>query len=383
MSDIKVAKRLNNFGEYIFSKLEKKVSEVELQSKRKVLNFGPGNPDVKPSRLYLNKFCKLIKSKDAHLYPGFSANNEFIEALIQWYQKRFNVALQKDELFPLLGAKDGVSHLPMALLDEEDKVLVPDPGYPAFTDPALMIGGKVVYYSLLEENDFKISLSELDEKVADKTKFIWVNFPSNPTGQVASVEELEKIVTFAKQHNILIVYDNAYSEITFDGLVAPSILQINGAKNIAVELGSFSKTFSFAGFRMGWIVGNREVIAALAKVKSQMDSGLSTPLQRLGAYALTNTDERWYKHMLKSYQERRDIIAQYLKKLGLKFSIPKGSLYIWAKIPPSAKTCEDYCMQLLEEKQILLTPGTAFGKNGERFVRVSICVNIDNIEEYF
>lgn len=383
MGKIKLSKRLNNFGEYVFSKLGKKVKEVEIESKRKVLNFGPGNPDFPPSTLYINKLCEFIKDNDSHLYPGFGANEQFTDALIYWYKKRFGVDLEKQELFPLLGAKDGVSHLPLALLDEGGEVLAPDPGYPAFTDPALMIGGKVVYYDLLEETDFKISILKLEQKISDKTKFIWINFPSNPTGQVATLKELEEIVSFAKKHNILIVYDNAYSEITFDGFIAPSILQIHGARDIAVELGSFSKTFSFAGFRMGWVVGNKEIVAALAKVKSQMDSGLSIHLQELGAYALTNTNEEWYQKMLRSYQERRVVISQHLKKLGLTFSLPKGSLYIWAKIPESDINSEDYCMQLLEEKQILLTPGSAFGKNGERYVRVSICINIDNINEYF
>lgn len=383
MSKIKTAGRLNNFGEYVFSKLGKKVKEIELVSGRKVLNFGLGNPDYPPSKLYLDKFCEFINEQNTHLYPGFGANEEFSNALINWYQKRFQVTLEKSQIFPLLGAKDGVSHLPLALLDEGDEVLVPDPGYPAFTDPTLMIGGKVIYYDLLEKNNFKISFSEIEKKVTDKTKFIWVNFPGNPTGQVISLEELEKIVAFAKKHKIIIVYDNAYSEITFDNFIAPSILQIDGAKDVAVELGSFSKTFSFAGFRMGWIVGNKEIIAALAKVKSQMDSGLSTPLQNLGAFALTNTDKDWYQKMITSYQERRQIIAGHLKKLGLQFTLPKGSLYIWAKIPQSAKNAEDYCMQLLKDRQILLTPGTAFGKNGQRYVRVSICVNIDNINKYF
>lgn len=383
MSKIRTAKRLNNFDEYVFSKLGNKVKEIELISKRKVLNFGPGNPDFPPDKLYLDKFCEFINEENAHLYPSFGAIEEFSNALINWYQKRFNVTLEKSELFPTLGAKDGVAHLPLALLDEGDEVLVPDPGYPAFSDPALMVGAKVIYYDLLEENDFKISLSELEKKVSDKTKFIWVNFPSNPTGQVVDLEELGKIVIFAKKHNILIVYDNAYSEITFDGFIAPSILQINGAKEIAVELGSFSKTFSFAGFRMGWVVGNKEIIKALAKVKSQMDSGLSIPLQKLGAFALTNMDLRWHQQMLESYQQRRDIVAVYLKKLGLSFLKSSGSLYIWAKIPSDAKDSEEFCIQLLEKKQILLTPGTAFGKNGKRYVRVSICINIDKIEEYF
>lgn len=383
MSKIKIAKRLNNIGEYVFSELEKKVLEIELKSKRKVLNFGAGNPDVPPNPLYIDKLSQFINDKDAHLYPGFGANKQFADALKNWYKKRFNVELEKEELLPLLGAKDGVSHLPLALLDKGDQVLVPDPGYPGFTDPAIMIGGKVVYYDLLEENDFKISLSEIKNKISNKTKFIWLNFPSNPTGQVATLDELEKIVGLAKKNNILIVFDNAYSEITFDEYIAPSILQVNGAKNIAVELGSFSKTFSFAGFRMGWIVGNSKVIQALAKIKSQMDSGLSTPLQKLGAFALNNFDKDCHQNMILSYKKRRDIIAGYLKKSGLDFSISKGGLYIWARIPDTAKTSEEFCMKLLKERQILFTPGGAFGKNGEGFVRVSFCVDIDNIEEYF
>ncbi len=383
MSSFQFAKRLEIFPEYIFSRLSKIVEEVENQTDKKVLSFGPGSPDIKPSNLYIEKFIEFIQENNAHLYPGYGAIPEFSEALIKWYKERFNLTLDKAEILPLLGAKDGVAHLPLALLDEGDEVLVPDPGYPAFTDPALMIGAKVVYYDLLEKNNFRIDLSELVKKISGKTKFIWINFPANPTGQVATIDELKELVAFARKHSIFIVYDNAYAEITFDGFTAPSILQIDGAKDIAVEIGSFSKTFSFAGFRMGWIIGNREVIEALSKVKSQMDSGMSTPLQKLGAFALTNMDKVWYQNMISSYRERREIIAKHLKSLGLTFSMPKGSLYIWAKIPSDARNCEDYCMQLLRKKQILFTPGTAFGKNGDRYIRVSICVNINKIGSYF
>lgn len=377
------AQRLDNFGEYIFSKLAKKIKEVEDKSKRRVLSFGVGNPDFSPSSLYLDKLSEFIKEKEAHLYPGFGAGKEFTRALINWYKKRFNVVLKDDELFPLLGAKDGVSHMPLALLDPGDEVLVPDPGYPAYSDPAIMVGAKIIYYDLVEKNDFKVSLSQLEKKISKKTKFIWVNFPANPTGQVATLGELEEIVNFAKKHNILIIYDNAYSEITFDNFTAPSILQIKEAWDICLEMGSFSKTFSFAGFRMGWVVGNKEMIAALAKVKSQMDSGFSMPLQKLGAFALTHNDRKWHQQMIKSYQTRRDIISKHLLSLGLQFSLPKGGLYIWAKIPKTFRNAEEFALKMLEEKQILFTPGTAFGKNGNNFVRVSICVNINEINKYF
>lgn len=379
----KPAKRLQHFPEYIFSRLNKEVAKVEAETGRKVLNFGAGSPDVPPSPEYVEKLNEFIHDPKAHVYPGYGPIPEFRDALITWYKNRFGVTLEGDEVYSLFGEKQAIALLPLAFLDEGDEVLIPDPGYQGFTGPAVMIGAKAVYYDLLEENNYKIILEELQTKVTDKTKFIWVNSPSNPLGSVASIDELTAIVAFAKRHNIFIVYDNAYSEITFDSYIAPSILQIDGAKDVAVEINSFSKSFSLAGYRLGWIVGNKDIIATLAKVKSQMDSGISRPLQQLGAYVLNNPDKKWQEEMIKSYKERRDRIASNLDKLGLTFTLPKASLYIWAKIPDNATDSEAYAMQLLHEKQILLTPGTAFGSNGKRHVRVSICVNIDTIEEYF
>jgi LL-diaminopimelate aminotransferase len=375
--------RLNNVPEYIFSRLSKMVATVEKNTGKKVLNLGPGSPDVPPSKKYIGKLIEYIQNRDAHTYPPYGASKDFSDALIQWYSQRFGVSISQEEILPLVGAKDGVAHLPLALINEGDEVLIPDPGYPAFTNPLLMVGGVPVFYDLTETNNFKIDLSSLEKKVTAKTKMMWVNFPSNPTGQVVTHKELEGIVAFAKRHNIILIYDNAYSEITFDGFKAPSILEIEGAHDIAVEIGSFSKSFSFAGFRMGWIVGNRTVLSALAKTKSQIDSGLSMPLQHLGAYALTHQDTLWHTRMVANYKKRRDIIAKHLKTLGLTFSLSPGSLYIWAKIPDSSYNSETFAMDLLTNKQILVTPGTAFGQNGTRYVRVSICVNIDKIGEYF
>ena len=377
-----IARRIENFPEYIFSRLAKQVADVEQTTGRKVLSFGAGTPDVRPSKKYIEKLSEFLNEPDAHLYPGYGAIPEFASALMSWYKKRFGVDLAEHELLPLLGAKDGISHLPLALADEGDEVLVPNPGYPGFTGPALMLGIRIVTYDLLESNDFKLDLTELEKKLTDKTKFVWINFPSNPTGQVATITEIKKVVDWAKQRQVFLVYDNAYSEITFDGFRAPSIMQIPGAKDIAVEIGSFSKSFSFAGFRMGWIVGNPEVIAALAKVKSQVDSGMSIPLQKLGAFALTHPDASWHNKMIASYKSRRDIILSRLTNLGLDFVLPKGGLYVWAKIKDPNVSSEEFCMRLLGEKQVLVTPGTVFGKNGEGFVRISICVNIDNIDEY-
>lgn len=375
--------RLNNFSEYIFFTLAKKTKEIEKKTNRKVFNLSIGSPDFPPSKKLINKLKQFISEPNSHLYPGYGAIAEFSQALINWYKTRFSVNIDENELYPLLGAKDGVNHLTMALVDQGDEVLIPDPGYPAFTGSALLIGAKPIYYDLVEKNNYSIDISKLRKKLTTKTKFIWINFPSNPSGKVADVNGLKDLVDFAKQNNIWIIYDNCYSEITYDGYVAPSILQIKGAKDVAVEINSFSKTFSLAGFRIGWAVGNRKIIKALAKIKSQTDSGMSIPLQKLGAYALDNFDISWHKKMIASYEKRRDILSVNLKKLGLRCKNPKGGLYFWLKIPDNYDDSTEYCFELLENKKILVAPGTAFGKNGEKFVRISFCSDITNINRYF
>ncbi len=361
-----VSKRLNRFPEYIFSRLSKRTS-------KNVLDLSIGSPDFAPSQIYIKKLKEYIDEPASHMYPGYGAIPEFTEGLQSWYAQRFHVRLEENELYPLLGSRDGVAHLPLALCDKGDEILVPDPGYPAFSGPALMIGVKPIYYNLA------IDYKELEKKVSAKTKYIWVNYPSNPTGEVTTIRELKLLVEFAKKHNIWLLYDNAYSEITFDGYIAPSILQIVGAKDIAVEIGSFSKTFSFAGFRMGWIVGNSKIISALAKVKSQMDSGMATPLQKMGAYALMNPDREWQTNMIESLTKRRNKIITYLGTLDLHAEKCLGGLYLWVKIPDNYSNSDTYSTKLLEENQILVTPGTAFGKNGTWYIRVSFCGTIDNI----
>lgn len=379
---MKLSKRLNRFPEYVFSELGRRKREVEKKTGRKVLDLSIGTPTYPPSKKYIEAFKEFIEDPHAHLYPGYGATGEFSSALINWYKERFGVSLNEDELLPLIGGKDGVAHLPLALLDAGGEALVPDPGYPGFSGPVLMFDAKVVTYNLTERNGFKPDLAELEKKVSDKTSYMWVNFPSNPTGQVASLKDLAPLVNFAKKHNIILVYDNAYAEITY-GFIAPSILEISGAKDVAVELGSFSKSHSFAGFRMGWMVGNKEVIGALAKVKSQMDSGMTLPLQMLGAYALTHPDQAWKKEMLTSYIRQRDQVAKLLAASGFEFELPKGGLYIWAKIPAGYKDSLDFCLEWLARRQILFAPGVAFGKNGKNYVRVCFSANIEDIEGYF
>jgi len=278
---MQLANRLGYFPEYIFSRLAKTVKEVEAKSGRKVLNFGIGSPDFPPSKIYLNKLAQFYQDPNAHIYPGYGAIPEFTSAVINWYQKRFQVNLAENELFPLLGSKEGIAYLVLALTNPGDEILVPDPGYPSFAATALMFKVKPVYYNLTKANNFKPVLKELEKLVNKKTKLIWVNFPSNPTGQVINLKELGMIAEFAYKHRIYLAYDNTYAEITFGKYITSSILQIKRVKDFVIELQSLSKTFSFAGFRIGWLAGSSQIVAAIAKIKSQFDSGLSQPLQKL------------------------------------------------------------------------------------------------------
>ncbi|MEI6327189.1 MAG: pyridoxal phosphate-dependent aminotransferase [Candidatus Roizmanbacteria bacterium] len=376
------ARRLDKVNEYVFASLAKSAWSWEKETGKKILDLSVGSPTFPPSVEYVNKLKEYMSEPASYLYPGYGAIPAFSDGLIQWYKTRFGVDVKKDELFPLLGGKDGVSHIPLALVDEGDEILVPNPGYPAFVGPALMLGAKVVPYSLPEDTHFKLSISEIEQKISSKTKLIWVNFPSNPTGQVASREELEQLVALCKKRNIWLIYDNAYAEIAYDGYVSPSILQVPGAIDVAVEIGSFSKMYSFAGFRMGWIVGNPEVIAAVAKVKSQFDSGLSYPLQKLGAYVLTHPDLAWHANMIGQYQKNKQMLIQMCAGLGLQTYDPQGSLYLWAKIPDRYGDSAEYAMELMKTKHILVTPGTAFGSGGVRHVRLSFSSDISQLHHY-
>jgi len=375
------AKRLLVFPEYPYAELARMKQEVEKRGNCTVLDLSIGSPTFPPYKGYIDKMTEFIANDKSHLYPAAGAILELKKAIQDWYKKRFNVILADNELYPLIGAKDGVSHVPLALLNEGDEILIPDPGYPGFTGPALMVGAKPVYYKLPESGDSL--LQQIEEKISSKTKALWINSPGNPTGYTCTLQDLKQLVEFAKQKNIIILFDNAYSEITFGTYKAPSILEIEGAIEVAVEIGSFSKTFSFAGFRMAWIVGNSNVIAAVAKVKSQMDSGLMHPLQLLGAYALNHFNEEWHSSMVEFYKNNRDSLVVAFKNSGHTVTTPSGALYLWIPIPDVFKNGFEYTKFLLEKHHILVTPGGVFGPGGERYIRVSYSSDISNIANYF
>jgi len=379
---MQVSKRLEQFPEYIFSKLAKEAKIQEKITGKKILNLSIGSPSFSPSKLYIQKLKEFIDFPGSTLYPGYGATSSFAHGLIDWYKTRFNVDLNENELFPLLGAKDGVSHISMALANEGDEILIPDPGYPSYAGSTQMVGCTAVFYSLLEKDNFKLSVSEIEKKITKKTRMLWVNFPSNPTGQVATLEELIPLIKLCKKNDIWLIYDNAYAEITFDGYRSPSILEIPDAKDVAVELGSFSKMYSFAGFRMGWIVGNAQAIAALAKIKSQIDSGMSGPLQKLAAFALANPDREWHTKMIIQYEKNKETVMKAFSRLGLQMESPRGALYLWGKIPNNTKNSYTFSMELMKNKHILITPGVAFGIHGDRYVRICFSGDITRLSHY-
>lgn len=381
MSGLSAARRTLLFPEYPFAAIIKIKQEIELEKGRPVLDLTIGTPTFRPSKKYIQKLSEYFLMEDAHLYPGFGAISELKQALITWYSKRFAVTLEREEMYPLLGGKDGIAHIPLAILDDGDEILVPNPGYPGFIGSTLMIGAIPVYYSVIGTTSSIIS--SIKKNTTGKTKAIWINSPGNPTGLTFSDSELKELVDFALLRKIALLYDNAYSEITFDGYIAPSILKFDRAKDIAIEIGSYSKTASFAGFRIGWIAGNKKIISTVAKVKSQMDSGLTLPFQKLAAHVLNNFDDTWYKSMLLHYQKNRDILARAFTSLGLHVVKPKGALYLWIRIPDSYKDANQYVTYLLQTYHILVTPGTAFGSEGKRYIRVSISSDISKIKLYF
>jgi aspartate/methionine/tyrosine aminotransferase len=380
---METAKRLDVLNEYVFARILREAKEVETTTGKKVLNLSVGSPDFAPAPQYIAAFQEFLKSPKAHMYPGYGAVPEFEAAIISWHKNRFETKLKPENIFPTNGGKDAIVHINMALLDAGDEVMVPDPGYPAFSGSALLMGALPVPYPLFEKELFKPNLERLAKLITPKTKLIWFNFPSNPTGAVASIKELSELVNFAKEHKIWLAFDNAYSEITFEGAVAPSILEIPGALDVAIEIHSFSKSFSFAGYRMGWVAGNAKLVAALAKVKSQMDSGMSWPLQQLGALALTEPDWKWLKGMRENYSQRQQVLAHYFKRLGVQVELPVGSLYIWARVPAGYIDGDRFAYELLHDRHILVAPGSAFGKNGSKFIRISICSDITDISIYF
>jgi LL-diaminopimelate aminotransferase len=374
---IQPAKRLDTVQEYYFSKKLREVRGLVAAGKP-IINMGIGSPDLQPPAKVLQAIEGSLTDATAHKYQSYQGLPELRNAISTFYKNKFSVdANSADEVLPLMGSKEGIMHISMAFLNEGDKVLIPNPGYPTYTSVTKLVGAEPLFYNLSDEHNWQPNFEELERQDLTDVKIMWVNYPHMPTGTNATLEMFEKLVAFGKKHHILIINDNPYSFILNDKPI--SILQVEGAKDIALELNSLSKTFNMAGWRVGMVLGNAAFINEILKVKSNMDSGMFYGIQKGAIEALQLSDD-WFLAQNKIYEERRDLIWQLADKLGTTYNKNSTGLFVWAKIP-EGKTSEEITDAVLYDKDVFITPGTIFGSQGEGYIRFSLCVTTDIIKE--
>lgn len=371
--------RLKKLPPYLFVEVERRKRELQAKGKD-VIDLGVGDPDLASPDFVIEALTQAARDPKNHHYALDAGMPELRETFARWFHERFGVKLDPtEEVLPLIGSKEGLAHFPLAVLNPGDVALVPDPCYPVYKSATHLAGGIPHLLPLLESRDFLPDLSALEAEVLERSRLLFLNYPNNPTAACASREFFERAVAFGHEHGILIAQDAAYSEITFDGTVAPSILEIDGAKEVAVEFHSLSKTFNMTGWRIGFAVGNREALRLLAKVKSNVDSGIFQAIQLAGKRALEK-GAPFVKENLQVYKRRRDLFVSGLNRLGWKVPLPKGTFYLWIPVPPGY-TSQELALQLLEKTHVVVTPGNGFGPNGEGYIRATLTISEDRLEE--
>jgi LL-diaminopimelate aminotransferase len=375
---IKNAKRLNIVEEYYFSTKLREVRSLVLSGKP-IINMAIGSPDLKPSTKVIEAIQNAMHDDVAHQYQSYQGLPELREGIINFYKNFFNVSLDaNNEVLPLMGSKEGIMHISMAFLNEGDGVLIPNPGYPTYTSVTNLVGAKPVYYDLKESTNWEPDFENLEKLDLSNIKLMWVNYPNMPTGAPGSIKLFEKLVNFAKKHQILLVNDNPYSFVLNENPM--SLLQISGAKEVALELNSLSKTYNMSGWRVGMVVGKKEFLDAVLKVKSNMDSGMFYGIQK-GAIEALKLEKSWFDEQNRIYKKRRDLVFQLADKLNCKYDVNSVGMFVWAKLPSGSKDAESFVNDLLYEKDLFITPGTIFGSNGAGYIRFSLCIKEEKIEE--
>lgn len=378
---IEVANRLKTVEDYYFVKKLEEIRKLDSEG-HQVINFGIGNPDMAPSENTIETLISSAKNSHNHGYQPYRGAPELREQIAKWYFNQYNVFLNPaSEVLPLMGSKEGILHISMAFLNPGDKALVPNPGYPTYSSLTKLIGAEIEYYDLKETTDWYPDLEELAKKDLSKVKIMWINYPHMPTGAPANIEKLSKIVEFAKEHKILLCHDNPYS-LVLNTDKPISIFNIPGAMEVAIELNSLSKSFNMAGWRVGMLTGKAEYLAAVVRVKSNIDSGMFLPLQKAAIEALQN-DEKWHQMRNNVYAERRKGILKIVDFLGCTYDKNQMGLFIWAKAPDTILDIPQWLTDILYKTYVFITPGIIFGSNGERFIRFSLCVPEDKINEAY
>lgn len=372
-NSIQPANRVDSIKEYYFSTKLKEVAAMNAAGKN-VISLGIGSPDMPPSKETIDALCQSAQRSDTHGYQPYVGTPELRKAYAEWYSKWFGVQLDADkEVQPLIGSKEGILHISLAFLNPGDGVLVPNPGYPTYTSVSHLVGARIHSYDLDENNGWQPDFDALEKLDLSNVKLMWVNYPNMPTGANATKELLEKLVAFGKKHNIVIVNDNPYSFILNTNRL--SILQVEGAKDICIELNSLSKSHNMPGWRMGMLASNAEFIGWVLKVKSNIDSGQFKPMQEAAVAALSN-NEAWHIEMnIKLYKERRQLAESIMTALGCTFDPSQVGMFLWGKIPADCEGSEALADKVLYDANVFITPGFIFGSKGKRYVRISLCCN--------
>jgi len=373
------AERINSLPPYLFAEIDRKKREAENRGVD-IIDMGIGDPDLPTPSHIVDALCKAAAEPANHRYPTYEGMFAFREAVADWYRHRKHVSLDPDsEVLTLIGSKEGIAHSTFAFLNTGDIALVPDPAYPVYKNAVTMAGSVPFSMPLMEENGFKPDFERIDAEIAKSAKLMFLNYPNNPTAATADEEFFKDVVDFAYEHDIMVLHDNPYSELTFDGYEAPSFLRVNGAKEVGIEFNSLSKTYNMTGWRIGFAVGNHEILNGLRLVKTNIDSGTFQAIQVAGIAALTGSQD-CIRANVAVYRARRDALVAGLKSAGIEASKPKATFYLWVRVPDGYSSMQ-FSMFLLERAGVVVTPGVGFGEYGEGFVRFSLCLDIERIKE--
>jgi LL-diaminopimelate aminotransferase len=374
-----LSKRIAKLPPYLFVEISKKIAEKKAKG-IDIISFAIGDPDMPTPDKILQRLIKEAMIPENHRYPETAGLPELCKAIASWYKNRFNIELNSDtEVLPLIGSKEGIGHISFCYIDEGDIALVTDPGYPVYSISTLLAGGSCHFLPLKEETGYLPDIDAIPSDIARKAKLLWLNYPNNPTGAIADIEFFTKAISFAADNDIMICHDAPYSEVAYDGYKPPSIIQAKGAKERCIEFHSCSKTYNMTGWRIGMAVGNPQMVNALFRMKSNLDSGIPQAIQYMAIEALTGS-----QHEIETrnniYKRRRDKLCAALKQLGILHRIPEAGFYIWAKVPDGF-TSAGFAAELLDKVNIAVTPGTGYGPTGEGYIRFSITVPDDRLEE--
>ncbi len=377
---MQLAQRVQQLPPYLFAAISRMIEEKRAEGVD-VISLGIGDPDLPTPPHLIERLQEAATDPANHRYPESEGLPELREAMARWYASRHGVTLDPEsEVVVLLGSKEGIAHLPLCLIDPGDVSLITDPGYPVYEIGTMFAGGESVRIPLSEEDGWLPRLENVNPADAARAKILWLNYPNNPTGALADLPFFERAVAWARDNDVVIAHDLAYADVTYDGYVAPSILEVEGARDVAIEFNSLSKTFNMTGWRAAMAVGNAEVIDALTRVKTNVDSGLPQAIQQMAITALDDPRDSITAHN-SIYQRRRDRAVEVLQELGLRLEPPKASLYVWARLPAGEHSSGDYAARLVNETGVVLTPGGAYGEAGEGYIRISLTVPDERLEE--